>query len=158
MKIFTPDAEGHGAENIIEAVHRHSEKMEPAVVPVMLIATIITIAVGGSAAKEGPASKIGMALAVTCTPRNAKLRKDHAYPQPFPALRIDTIRWCPRDPLRPVAGTGDIFFKFFDRGFLIGDNSVHHITHAQDAREYTIIDNWQMADMLFRHEQHAVPQ
>jgi H+/Cl- antiporter ClcA len=63
VKVFAPDAEGHGTEKIIEAVHRHSGKMKLAVVPVKLVATIITIAYGGSAGKEGPAAQIGAALA-----------------------------------------------------------------------------------------------
>jgi len=63
VKVFAPDAEGHGTEKIIEAVHRHSGKMKLAVVPVKLVATIITISFGGSAGKEGPAAQIGAALA-----------------------------------------------------------------------------------------------
>ncbi len=63
VKTFAPDAEGHGTEKIIEAVHRHSGKMKLSVVPVKLVATVITIAFGGSAGKEGPAAQIGAALA-----------------------------------------------------------------------------------------------
>ena len=63
VKVFAPDAEGHGTEKIIEAVHRHAGKMRLAVVPVKLVATVITIAFGGSAGKEGPAAQIGAALA-----------------------------------------------------------------------------------------------
>ena len=63
VKVFAPDAEGHGTEKIIEAVHRHSGKMKLTVVPVKLVVTIITIAFGGSAGKEGPAAQIGAALA-----------------------------------------------------------------------------------------------
>ncbi len=63
VKVFAPDAEGHGTEKIIEAVHRHSGKMKLAVVPVKLVATIVTLAFGGSAGKEGPAAQIGAAIA-----------------------------------------------------------------------------------------------
>ncbi len=63
VKVFAPDAEGHGTEKIIEAVHRHSGKIKLSVVPVKLAATIITISFGGSAGKEGPAAQIGAALA-----------------------------------------------------------------------------------------------
>lgn len=63
VQTFAPDAEGHGTEKIIEAVHRHSGKMNVKVVPVKLAATIITISFGGSAGKEGPAAQIGAALA-----------------------------------------------------------------------------------------------
>jgi H+/Cl- antiporter ClcA len=62
VKYLAPQAEGHGTEKIIEAVHRRSGKMNLAVVPVKLVATIVTIAFGGSAGKEGPAAQIGAAL------------------------------------------------------------------------------------------------
>lgn len=62
VKYLAPGAEGHGTEKIIEAVHKQSGKMNLAVVPVKLVATIITIAFGGSAGKEGPAAQIGAAL------------------------------------------------------------------------------------------------
>jgi len=59
---LAPDAEGHGTEKVIEAVHRYSGKIKPSVVPVKLIATIITIAGGGSVGKEGPCAQIGAGL------------------------------------------------------------------------------------------------
>lgn len=62
IKLFAPEAEGHGTEKIIEAVHKRSGKIKFMVVPVKLVATIITIALGGSAGKEGPAAQIGAAL------------------------------------------------------------------------------------------------
>lgn len=62
VEVFAPDAEGHGTERIIEAVHRYAGKMRLAVVPVKLIATVVTIALGGSAGKEGPAAQIGAAI------------------------------------------------------------------------------------------------
>ncbi|HVN96789.1 MAG TPA: chloride channel protein [Syntrophorhabdaceae bacterium] len=62
VKYLAPDARGHGTEKIIEAVHRRSGKIKLAVVPVKLLATVVTIACGGSAGKEGPAAQIGAAL------------------------------------------------------------------------------------------------
>lgn len=62
VKYLAPDAEGHGTEKVIEAVHKHSGKIKPLVVPVKLVATIITIALGGSAGKEGPCAQIGGGL------------------------------------------------------------------------------------------------
>jgi len=56
---LAPDAKGHGTEKVIEAIHRKSGKMNPLVVPVKLAATVITIACGGSAGKEGPCAQIG---------------------------------------------------------------------------------------------------
>jgi len=62
VRYLAPDAEGHGTEKIIEAVHQRSGKIRLMVVPVKLVATIITIAFGGSAGKEGPAAQIGAAV------------------------------------------------------------------------------------------------
>lgn len=65
IKWLAPDAEGHGTEKVIEAIHTRSGKIKAAVVPVKLAATIITIAFGGSAGKEGPCAQIGAGLAST---------------------------------------------------------------------------------------------
>jgi H+/Cl- antiporter ClcA len=62
VKYLAPDAEGHGTEKVIEAVHKASGRIKPAVVPVKLVATIITLAIGGSAGKEGPCAQIGAGL------------------------------------------------------------------------------------------------
>ena len=62
VRHLAPDAEGHGTEKIIEAVHQRSGKIRLMVVPVKLVATVITIAFGGSAGKEGPAAQIGAAV------------------------------------------------------------------------------------------------
>jgi H+/Cl- antiporter ClcA len=59
---LAPDAEGHGTEKVIEAVHKASGRIRPAVVPVKLVATVVTIACGGSAGKEGPCAQIGAGL------------------------------------------------------------------------------------------------
>ncbi|MFQ5657961.1 MAG: chloride channel protein [Candidatus Methylomirabilales bacterium] len=60
---FAPDAEGHGTEKVIEAVHKRSGKMHTLVVPVKFVTTIITLALGGSVGKEGPCAQIGGGLA-----------------------------------------------------------------------------------------------
>jgi len=62
IKYLAPDAEGHGTEKVIEAVHKHSGKIKAMVVPVKLVATIITLAAGGSVGKEGPCAQIGGGL------------------------------------------------------------------------------------------------
>lgn len=62
VKYLAPDAEGHGTEKVIEAVHKHSGKIKAVVVPVKLLATVITIAFGGSVGKEGPCAQIGAGL------------------------------------------------------------------------------------------------
>ncbi|MFQ5847342.1 MAG: chloride channel protein [Candidatus Methylomirabilales bacterium] len=60
---LAPDAEGHGTEKVIEAVHKRSGKIKPLVVPVKFLTTIITLALGGSVGKEGPCAQIGGGLA-----------------------------------------------------------------------------------------------
>jgi H+/Cl- antiporter ClcA len=63
VKHLAPDAEGHGTEKVIEAVHKRWGKIKLMVVPVKLVATIITLAFGGSAGKEGPCAQIGAGMA-----------------------------------------------------------------------------------------------
>jgi len=63
IKWLAPDAEGHGTEKVIEAIHTKSGRIKAAVVPVKLVATIVTLACGGSAGKEGPCAQIGAGLA-----------------------------------------------------------------------------------------------
>lgn len=65
VKWLAPDAAGHGTEKVIEAVHKRMGRISVAVVPVKLVATVITLAGGGSAGKEGPAAQIGAGLAST---------------------------------------------------------------------------------------------
>lgn len=62
VKYLAPDAEGHGTEKVIEAVHLSSGRIKAAVVPVKLVATVTTIAFGGSVGKEGPCAQIGAGL------------------------------------------------------------------------------------------------
>ncbi len=63
IKWLAPDAEGHGTEKVIEAIHTKSGRIKAAVIPVKLVATIVTLACGGSAGKEGPCAQIGAGLA-----------------------------------------------------------------------------------------------
>ena len=60
---LAPQARGHGTEKIIEAVHMRWGHIPFLVAPVKLVATVLTISVGGSVGKEGPAAQIGAALA-----------------------------------------------------------------------------------------------
>lgn len=62
IRRFAPEARGHGTEQVITAVHRHHGKMAAAVAPVKLLATVVTLAFGGSVGKEGPAAQIGAAI------------------------------------------------------------------------------------------------
>jgi len=63
VKYFAPEAEGHGTEKVIEAIHKRDSNIDIMVVPIKLLATIVTIACGGSAGKEGPCAQIGAGLA-----------------------------------------------------------------------------------------------
>ena len=62
VQYLAPEAEGHGTEKVIEAVHKRSGKIRAIVIPVKLVATVLTIAMGGSAGKEGPCAQIGGGL------------------------------------------------------------------------------------------------
>jgi H+/Cl- antiporter ClcA len=60
---FAPQAEGHGTEQVIAAVHEQHGRIPFKVMPVKWLATLCTIATGGSAGKEGPCAQIGGGLA-----------------------------------------------------------------------------------------------
>ncbi|MEP6763702.1 MAG: chloride channel protein [Gemmatimonadaceae bacterium] len=62
IRSFAPDARGHGTEAVIAAVHRDSGRINWKIAPIKLIATVITLAFGGSVGKEGPAAQIGASL------------------------------------------------------------------------------------------------
>lgn len=62
VKYLAPDAEGHGTEKVIEAIHKRAGRIPVLVVPIKLVATVITLATGGSAGKEGPCAQIGAGL------------------------------------------------------------------------------------------------
>ncbi len=59
IKTFAPNAQGHGTEKVIEAVHKNNGKIAVAVMPIKLLATVFTIFAGGSVGKEGPGAQIG---------------------------------------------------------------------------------------------------
>lgn len=59
IKYVVPSAEGHGANKVIESIHKHSGKMKPLYVPVEFLRTFITLTSGASAGKEGPSAQIG---------------------------------------------------------------------------------------------------
>jgi len=62
-RTFAPDAKGHGTEKVIEAVHKKSGYIDIKVIPIKLLATIVTLFSGGSAGKEGPGAQIGAGTA-----------------------------------------------------------------------------------------------
>src|SRR3954470_1246478 len=48
IRKFAPSAKGHGTEAVIAAVHQRSGKIDWKVAPVKLLATVTTLAFGGS--------------------------------------------------------------------------------------------------------------
>ncbi|WP_018526983.1 chloride channel protein [Alkalispirochaeta alkalica] len=60
---LAPDAQGHGTEKVIEALHEKEGMMRLRVIPVKMVATLITLILGGSAGKEGPSAQIGAGVA-----------------------------------------------------------------------------------------------
>ncbi len=63
VRTFAPTAQGHGTEKVIEAVHKRHGKINVAVIPIKLLATVMTIFAGGSVGKEGPGAQIGAGAA-----------------------------------------------------------------------------------------------
>lgn len=59
VQTFAPEAEGHGTDAVINAYHRERAVVRRRVVPVKLIASILTIGSGGSAGREGPVAQVG---------------------------------------------------------------------------------------------------
>jgi H+/Cl- antiporter ClcA len=63
IRRFAPTAKGHGTEAVIAAVHQRSGRIDWKVAPVKLLATVLTLAFGGSVGKEGPCAQIGASIA-----------------------------------------------------------------------------------------------
>ena len=63
VKTFEKNAIGHGTEKVIEAVHKQDGYINAKVIPVKLVATVLTIFSGGSVGKEGPGAQIGAGAA-----------------------------------------------------------------------------------------------
>lgn len=61
IKKFAPKAEGHGTEKVIEAIHKSDGKVDIAILPIKVVATVISIFSGASVGKEGPGAQIGAA-------------------------------------------------------------------------------------------------
>lgn len=59
---LAPEAEGPGADAMINAFHNERGMIRPVVAPVKALTTIITLASGGAAGREGPLIQIGASL------------------------------------------------------------------------------------------------
>jgi H+/Cl- antiporter ClcA len=62
IRTFAPSARGHGTEAVIAAVHQASGRVAWEVAPIKLMATVLTLAFGGSVGKEGPCAQIGAGI------------------------------------------------------------------------------------------------
>ncbi len=59
---YAPEAAGHGTDEMIRAFHRERGVIRPRIPLVKGLATIATLATGGSAGKEGPIAQIGAGI------------------------------------------------------------------------------------------------
>lgn len=55
---FAPEAEGHGTDSAIDAIHHKKSLLRARVPPIKLLTAAITIGSGGSGGREGPAAQI----------------------------------------------------------------------------------------------------
>lgn len=62
---FAPEAAGHGTDAMIDAFHNKAGKIRGIVPLIKAISTILTLATGGSAGKEGPVAQIGAGFGST---------------------------------------------------------------------------------------------
>jgi CIC family chloride channel protein len=71
---FAPEAEGHGTDTVVKALHWTNGRIRTRVAPLKMIASAITIGSGGSAGREGPTALITAGFA--CTYANLLHRTD----------------------------------------------------------------------------------
>lgn len=62
IKIFAPQAAGHGTDKVIAAIHYKEALIPFAVVPIKILSTIFTLAPGAVVGTEGPSVQIGAGL------------------------------------------------------------------------------------------------
>jgi CIC family chloride channel protein len=60
---LAPEAEGHGTDAAIEAIHHKGARLRARIPPIKLVASAITIGSGGSGGREGPAAQISSGFA-----------------------------------------------------------------------------------------------
>lgn len=77
--VFTwaPEAEGHGTDAAIAAIHHDPTAIRPRTVLVKLVASALTIGSGGSGGREGPTAQISAGTA-SVTARSLRLPHDEA--------------------------------------------------------------------------------
>ncbi|HEX6140309.1 MAG TPA: chloride channel protein [Candidatus Limnocylindria bacterium] len=59
---LAPEAEGHGTDAAIDAIHHRGGRIRARIPPIKLLASAITIGSGGSGGREGPAAQISAAF------------------------------------------------------------------------------------------------
>ena len=59
---LAPEAEGHGTDAAIDAIHHHAGRIRARIPPIKLVASAITIGTGGSGGREGPTAQISAAF------------------------------------------------------------------------------------------------
>lgn len=76
---LAPEAEGHGTDAAIKAVHSNPKGVRPRVILVKLLASALTIGSGGSGGREGPTAQISsgfgsvLARSLNLTPADARI-------------------------------------------------------------------------------------
>ena len=76
---LAPEAEGHGTDAAIKAVHTNPKGVRPRVIAVKLVASAITIGSGGSGGREGPTAQISsgfgsvLARTLNLTPSDSRI-------------------------------------------------------------------------------------
>ena len=76
---WAPEAEGHGTDAAIKAVHSNPKGVRPRVILVKLVASAVTIGSGGSGGREGPTAQISsgfgsvMARVLNLTPADSRI-------------------------------------------------------------------------------------
>jgi CIC family chloride channel protein len=76
---LAPEAEGHGTDAAIKAVHTNPKGVRPRVIVVKLVASVLTIGSGGSGGREGPTAQISsgfgsvLARKLNLTPSDARI-------------------------------------------------------------------------------------
>lgn len=79
VKYFAPEAEGHGTDAALEAVHYHPMRLRGRAAIVKMVAAALTIGSGGSGGREGPTAQISatfgsvLARALNLSPADARV-------------------------------------------------------------------------------------
>lgn len=79
VRRFAPEAEGHGTDAAIDAVHHHPTRLRGRAAVVKMLASALTIGAGGSGGREGPTAQISatfgsiLARVLNLSPADARI-------------------------------------------------------------------------------------